>query len=127
MSSQDGAQAGIMIAYEIGADGIVTAEFSNQQTVVLGQIALAKFANNEGLLARSENTFVVGPDSGDAKIVAPLTEAAGAIRSGSLEGGNVEIAREFINLITASTGISSASRVVRVADDLLQELLLLAR
>ncbi|MCH9001435.1 MAG: flagellar hook-basal body complex protein [Planctomycetes bacterium] len=127
MSSQDGAQAGVMIGYEIGADGIVTATFSNQQTTVLGQIALAKFRNNEGLLARSENTFVVGPNSGDANIVAPMTEAAGAIRSGALEGSNVEIAREFINLISASTGISSASRVVRVADDLLQELLLLAR
>ncbi len=47
--------------------------------------------------------------------------------SGALEQSNVELAREFINLISASTGISSASRVVRVADDLLQELLLIAR
>jgi len=44
-----------------------------------------------------------------------------------LEQSNVEIAREFINLITASTGVSAASRVVRASDDLLQELLLLAR
>lgn len=127
MASQDGAQAGVMIGYEIGADGVVTASFSNQQTEVLGQIALAKFTNNEGLVAQSQNNFVAGPDSGEATVLAPQTNAAGTIRSGALESSNVEIAREFINLITASTGISSASRVVRVADDLLQELLLLAR
>ncbi len=127
MASEDGAPAGIMVGYEIDADGIVTASFSNQQSRVLGQVALAKFANNEGLIALSENTFTVGPDSGAPTVLAPRTNAAGAIVSRALEQSNVEIAREFINLIAAQTGISSASRVVRVADDLLQELLLLAR
>ena len=94
---------------------------------VLGQIALATFPNKEGLLQLSENTFTGGPNSGDATILAPRTGAAGSIISGALEQSNVEIAREFISLISAQTGISSASRVVRVADDLLQELLLLAR
>ena len=58
---------------------------------------------------------------------APETGRAGSTVSGTLEQSNVEIAREFISLIAAQTGISSASRVIRVADDLLQELLLLAR
>lgn len=127
MASQDGAPAGLLTGYSIDADGIVTGTFSNQLTQVLGQVALATFANNEGLIARSENMFVVGPNSGDAEIIAPRTQAAGALRAGGLEQSNVEIAREFINLITAATGISSSSRVVRVADDLLQELLLLVR
>ena len=127
MASQDGAPAGILTGYSIEADGIVTGTFSNQQTQVFGQIALAKFPNNEGLVALSENTFIEGPNSGDATVLAPQTEGAGAVRSAALEQSNVEIAREFINLITASTGISSASRVIRVADDLLQELLLIAR
>lgn len=127
MASEDGAPPGIMVGYEIDSEGIVTASFSNQQSRVLGQVALAKFANNEGLIALSENTFTVGPDSGAPTIVAPRTNAAGAVVSRALEQSNVEIAREFINLIAAQTGISSASRVVRVADDLLQELLLLAR
>jgi len=78
-------------------------------------------------VALSENAYAAGPNSGDASIVAPRTEAAGAIRSSALEQSNVEIAREFITLISAATGISSSSRVVRTADELLQELLLLAR
>lgn len=127
MASQNGAAAGIMTGYSIDRDGVVTGAFSNQHTRVLGQIALALFTNNEGLLAHSDNTYVAGVNSGDPTIVAASTGRAGSIVSGALEQGNVEIAREFINLISAQVGISSASRVVRVADELLQELLLLAR
>ncbi len=127
MASQDGAPAGILTGYEIAADGTVTGTYSNQQTQVFGQVALATFTNTEGLVALGENNFAVGLNSGDAVLVAPQTSAAGRVIAGSLEQSNVEIAREFINLISASTGISSAGRVVRVADDLLQELLLIAR
>jgi flagellar hook protein FlgE len=127
MAGQDGKPAGVLTGYSVDADGIVTAVYSNQHTQVLGRVALALFPNSEGLLALSENTYNIGPNSGDATIVAPRTAASGSIRSGALEQSNVEIAREFVNLIMASTGISSASRVVRVADELLQELLLLAR
>lgn len=127
LSSQNGAPTGVMQGYRIDDDGMVVGLFSNQQEENLGQIALATFINNEGLVASSENTFLVGPDAGGPAIVAPLEGRAGFIISGALEQSNVDIAREFINLITFSTGVSSASRVVRAADDLLQELLLLAR
>ena len=127
MASQDGAPAGILTNYGIDRDGIVTGVYSNQQEEVLGQVALATFINDEGLVAQSENTFLPGPNSGDPTVIAPRTGTAGAVIAGALEQGNVEIAREFIGLITYSTGISAASRVVRTADDLLQELLLLAR
>ncbi len=127
MASQDGKPAGILSGYGIGDDGIVTAVYSNNDSVVLGQVALATFPNYEGMIALSENTFTFGPNSGEVTIVAPQTGPAGAIRSGMLEQGNVEIVREFVNLISASTGVSAASRVVRASDDLLQELLLLAR
>lgn len=127
MASQNGTAAGEMTGYSIDADGIVTGSFSNQQTRVLGQIALATFPNREGLVALGENRFAIGPNAGDVTIRAPRTGGAGSVVSGALEQSNVDLAREFVNLISASTGISSASRVVRVADDLLQELLLIAR
>ncbi|RME38091.1 MAG: flagellar hook-basal body complex protein, partial [Planctomycetota bacterium] len=127
MDRQDGAPAGILTGYSIEPDGTVRVSYSNQLTQVIGQVALATFANDEGLIALSGNRYVEGPDSGAASVVAPRTGRAGSIRSGALEESNVEISREFINLIAASTGISSASRVVRVADELLQELLLIAR
>ncbi len=127
MDSQDGTPAGILMDHRIEEDGTVVGLYSNDTEQVLAQVALATFVNDEGLTALSDNTFVEGPNSGAADIRAPRTGTAGRIVSGALEQSNVDIAREFINLITSSTGISSASRVVRVADDLLQELLLLAR
>jgi flagellar hook protein FlgE len=127
MASQDGAPAGILTNYGIDRDGIVTGVYSNQQTQILGQVALATFINDEGLVAQDRNIFLPGPDSGDPVVGAPRTGTAGAVIAGALEQSNVEIAREFIGLITASTGISAASRVVRTADDLLQQLLLLAQ
>ena len=127
MDSQDGVGAGILTGYEIDDEGIVTGTFDNQRTRVYGQVALATFVNEEGLIALGENNYAQGVNSGDPTILAPRTQNAGSIVSSSLEQSNVEIAREFVNLITASTGVSSAGRVVRVADDLLQQLLLLAR
>ncbi|MFQ5461726.1 MAG: flagellar hook protein FlgE [Phycisphaerae bacterium] len=127
MADQDGKPAGIMTGFSIDAEGVVTGQFSNADQKTLGQVALATFVNNEGLVALSENLYSIGPNSGAITVGAPGTGSAGSIRSGFLEQSNVEIAREFINLISASTGISAASRVVRASDDLLQELLLLAR
>ena len=125
--TQNGRQSGVLSGYRIEPDGEVIASFSNEHEETLGQVALATFVNQEGLVALSENVYQEGVNSGEASIVAPESGATGSIVQGALESSNVDIAREFIGLITAQTGISSASRVVRVADDLLQELLLLAR
>jgi flagellar hook protein FlgE len=127
MATQDGTPGGTLIDFEIDRDGLIVGTFSNGVTRSYGQLALATFRNNEGLLARGDNTFVVGVNSGEAAISAPNVQGAGAIQSGALELSNVDLSREFINLITASTGFSAASRVVRSADEMLQELMLLAR
>lgn len=127
MDSQDGAPAGILSDYRVDEDGKVVGLYTNDTEKVLGQIAAATFTNDDGLTALADNTYVEGPNSGTADLQAPKTGVVGRVVSGALEQSNVEIAREFVNLITFSTGISSASRVVRTADNLLQELLLLAR
>jgi flagellar hook protein FlgE len=127
MTTQDGRPAGRLVEYGIDPDGVITGTFDNSATQVFGQVALATFTNPEGLIGLSENAFSVGPNSGAAVVVAPRTEGAGRIESAALEASNVDLSREFIGLITASTGFSAAGRVVRTADDLLQELLLLVR
>ncbi len=127
MSFQDGFSTGTLIEYNIGDDGIITGTFSNGLLQDLGQIAMATFANPPGLIARSNSIFFIGPNSGEARITEPLTLGAGRIKSGSLELSNVDLSREFINMITSSTAFSAASRVVSTSDQLLQELLLIAR
>jgi flagellar hook protein FlgE len=127
MSTQDGRPAGRLIEYGVDAEGVITGTFDTGRTQVFGQVALATFTNPEGLIGLSDNNFTVGANSGDAVVVAPQTLGAGRIESGSLEASNVDLSREFIGLITASMGFSAAGRVVRTADEMLQELLLLVR
>ena len=127
MSFQNGFATGTLIDYSIGQDGTILGTFSNGLNQTLGQMSVATFANPEGLLARSNNTYFVGPNSGEARVTQPLVLGAGKISSGSLELSNVDLSREFINLITSSTAFSAASRVVSTSDQLLQELLLVAR
>ncbi|MCG8406216.1 MAG: flagellar hook-basal body complex protein [Phycisphaerales bacterium] len=127
MSFQNGFATGTLIDYNIGQDGIITGTFTNGLNQTIGQIGMATFANPEGLLARSNNVYFVGPNSGEARITAPLVLGAGKITAGALELSNVDLSREFIKLITSSTAFSAASRVISTSDQLLQELLLVAR
>jgi flagellar hook protein FlgE len=127
MSFQDGFPTGTLIDYNVGQDGVITGTFTNGLNEMIGQMALATFSNPAGLLARSNNVYFVGPNSGEARVTPPLTLGAGKISSGSLELSNVDLSREFISLITSSTAFSAASRVISTSDQLLQELLLVAR
>lgn len=123
MSSQDGLAIGTLTSFSVGANGIVTGAFDNGLTSTLGQVAVATFDNAQGLVDKGGNMYVTGANSGVPKITGPLTLTAGAIRAGSLEGSNVDLSREFINMIVSSTGFSAASRVITTSDQLIQELL----
>jgi len=124
---QDGSPIGTLAAYGIGPDGVITGAFTNGLTRTVGQVALAVFANPEGLVDIGDNLFTPGPDSGAAVVTTPSTLGAGRVVSGSLELSNVDISEEFIRLILTSTGYSAASRVITTTDQLMQQLLVLGR
>ena len=90
-------------------------------------VAFKWFVNPAGLVAEAHNRFSVGPNSGEPIVTTPLQLGTGRTLSGSLELSNVDLAREFIGLITASTGFSAASRVITTADELLNALLMVTR
>lgn len=127
LADQDGYSEGVLVAYEIDREGIINGTFSNGEQRVFGQLALATFTNPMGLVAKSENVYSVGVNSGDPVILAPTESTAGALAAGTLEISNVDLSRELIGLLTASNGFSAASRTIRTADEMLQELLLLVR
>jgi flagellar hook protein FlgE len=120
---QDGSQRGTLDTFSIGTDGTVVGSFSNGQTRTLGQVAVATFANNRGLVDKGANMFVPGGDSGDPLISAAMELGSGAIRSGTLEQSNVDLSEEFVNMIISSTGFSASSRVITTSDRLITELL----
>jgi len=127
LSSQDGVPIGTLDGFGVGTDGIITGTFTNGLTQLLGQVALATFANPQGLLDGGNSVFIEGPNSGVAVIGAPQTMSAGSIQSGALELSNVDLSKEFVNLITTSTGFSANSRVVSTADEMMREILSMVR
>jgi len=109
----------------IGADGTVTAQLPGQtQAQTLGQIQLAMFPNPGGLDASmGQNLFLATAASGEPVVgVAGGTEGLGTIQQGYLEESNVNVVNEFVNMILAQRSYESNSRVVKAADEMLQEL-----
>jgi len=127
MAEQDGFPPGTLAAYAVGTDGTISGTFTNGMTRTLGQVALAVMSNPEGLVAENDNLYVLGPNTGEPTITAPGQFGAGTILGGALELSNVDLASEFIGLITSSTGFQAASRVVSTSSELLDQLLLIVR
>lgn len=127
MSTQDGYGMGTLSNFAVGTNGMIVGTFTNGLTRNLGQVALATFANAEGLVSDLNNLYRIGPNSGNPMISTPGTLGAGTIASSSLELSNVDLTREFIGLIGASTGFSASGRVISTSNDLLNELMSIAR
>ncbi len=123
MTQQDGSSIGTLNSFSIGADGSIIGGFSNGLTRTVGRVAMATFKNPQGLVDQGGNMLTTGPNSGVAIITSPTTLGAGAIRSGTLELSNVDLSKEFINLIISSTGFQAASRVISTSNQLLTELM----
>ena len=127
MADQDGYPPGTLNNFAVGNDGTISGIFSNGLTRTLGQVALATFANDGGLVAESDNLLSVGPNSGPAAVSTPGTLGAGQVHGGALELSNVDLSREFIGLITSSTGFQAASRVISVSNQMLDQLMMTLR
>lgn len=123
----DGLPPGTLESFAAGEDGVIFGRFSNGAVKTMGQVVLANFTNPAGLIDEGGNLFSTGPNSGPASIAPPGTLGIGALVSGALEQSNVDLGEEFTNMILTSTGYSASSRVIRTADELLQQLLVLGR
>ena len=127
VSHQDGFPPGQLNGYTIGADGIITGAYNNGLTQPLGQLALATFKNQGGLSDNGGNVYSATAASGTAIVGTPGQFSAGTLQSGALEMSNVDLSKEFTNLIVASTGFSASSRVISTSNQLIQDLLNSAR
>lgn len=126
-TQQDGAGSGTLVKFDIGADGTITGAFSNGKTAVLGQLALATFANNQGLLRAGNNGFSETLASGQPVVGGPGTGGRGTLAGGALELSNVDIAKEFAALIVAQRGFQANARAVTTFDEITQETINLKR
>lgn len=120
LGSQNGYTAGVLRSFGIGADGSITGNYDNGRTVVLDQIQLATFTNPSGLIREGQNLFRVSTNSGSANTGSPGTGGRGTLLPGALEGSNVDLARQFTELITAQRGFEASARIIRAGDEILQ-------
>lgn len=119
---QDGNAPGTLQSYSIGNTGLIQGVFSNGQTLNLGQIALATFANPDGLLRAGDTNFEATANSGLAQVGAPGNGSFGTIQAGTLEASNVDLATEMTELIEAQNGFEANGSVISTSNTLLQAL-----
>jgi flagellar hook protein FlgE len=124
---QDGYTMGYLDNFKIDQSGIITGVYSNGNTRMLGQVAMASFPNQGGLEKAGDNDFVVSNNSGAANIGPSGIAGKGKIVSGALEMSNVDMAEQFVDMIVTQRGFQANSRTIQTADQLLQELLTLKR
>jgi len=121
--SQDGFTLGELENMEVDSMGRILGEFTNGQTEILGQIAMARFANNEGLTRTGSNYYSQAPNSGDPVIGTAVEIFLTTSMVGrALEQSNVDLTREFTEMISTQRAFEAASRTVTVSDTLLQEI-----
>ncbi|MCC6501714.1 MAG: flagellar hook protein FlgE [Deltaproteobacteria bacterium] len=127
MLTQDGYSSGTLQRVSIDQDGMLRGIFSNGNDLTLGQVLLADFASPTGLASSGMNLYKETYDSGQPLIGEPGSAGRGLVQSSTLELSNVDIAREFVNMITAQRGFQANSKIITTTDELLAELVNLKR
>ncbi|MDR3736126.1 MAG: flagellar hook protein FlgE [Acidobacteriaceae bacterium] len=111
-TTQDGYAAGTLSTYAVQPDGTIEGTFSSGKTLELGQVAVASFANMQGLLNVGNNNYQATFASGTAAIGTAGTDGRATIVGGSVEQSNVDIATEFAKLIVAQQAYSANAKSI---------------
>lgn len=123
-----GKKVGNMTGVSIDTAGRIYGKYDNGDSILLGQIAVATFANPAGLEAIGNNMFAATQNSGDFDGVGqdPST-GGGSVSTGVLEMSNVDLSQQFTDMITTQRGFQANSRIITTSDTLLEELINLKR
>jgi flagellar hook protein FlgE len=119
-TTQNGYDTGTLTSYSVLSDGTVQGQFSNSQTLALGQVAVASFANNQGLTQTAGNDYQASFASGDAVVGEAGQGGNGTITGGAVEQSNVSLSSEFANLIVAQQGYEANAKVLTTLDQVSQ-------
>ncbi len=123
----DGRPTGTLLRFAIDTQGIITGIFSNEKNITLAQIALAEFPNPVGLLRAGNGIFDLTSSTGNPIIGAAGEQFSSSLLSGSLESSNVDLVKQFTDMIITQRGFQANARVVTTADQILEETMRLKR
>jgi len=119
-TTQNGYGVGVLTGYSVLPDGTVQGQFSNNQTLALGQVAVASFANPQGLSQTGNNDLQATFASGSAVIGQAGAGGNGTITGGAIEESNVSLSTEFANMIVAQQGYEANAKVLTTMDQVSQ-------
>jgi flagellar hook protein FlgE len=123
-----GKKLGTMTGLSVDGTGKIYGSYDNGNTVLLGQIAVAQFANASGLESTGNSCYRTTLNSGDFDgIGVEVTADGGSMNTGQLEMSNVDLSAEFTEMITTQRGFQANSRVITTSDTMLEELVNLKR
>jgi flagellar hook protein FlgE len=125
--TQDGYASGMLQGISVDEDGIFTGLYSNGQNQPFAQVMLADFAAYSGLSKQGSNLFMSTLASGSAIQLLPNEAGAGGIAPSSLEMSNVDLATEFVELITTQRAFQANSKVITTSDEILSDLINIKR
>ena len=120
---QNGFATGRLVSLDFAQDGTLFARYSNGQSSAFGQIALANFANTQGLRPDGNSLWTESFASGVALVGTPGSTDLGLIQSGALEESNVDVTSELIDMIQAQRFFQSNAQVIGAADELTQTII----
>ena len=121
--TQDGYTSGRLTSIEVNDNGVVAARYTNGQAVALGKVALANFANPQGLQQLGDNAWGETYSSGPVQVGEPGTSSLGLLQAGGLEQSNVDISEQLVNLITAQRNYQANAQVITTADTVTQTII----
>jgi flagellar hook protein FlgE len=126
-NTQNGYAAGNLRGVSVDEKGFVTGVYSNGQLTPLYQVVLAEFPSYFGLSKMGKNLYAESRASGQAMTGVPLSGSLGSISPSAIEMSNVDLAQEFVKMITTQRAFQANSRVITTSDEILQELISLKR
>ncbi len=126
-NTQNGSAAGNLRGVSVDENGYVTGAYSNGQLTPLFQVVLADFPSLFGLNKMGKNLYAESRASGQAMPGVPLSGSLGSISPSAIEMSNVDLAQEFVKMITTQRAFQANSRVITTSDEILQELINLKR
>jgi flagellar hook protein FlgE len=125
--TQDGYPSGTLRTVDVDEFGVVTGSYSNGQLTPLFQLVMADFPSYYGLTKMGKNLYAESLDSGPALFGTPQSGRLGSISTSAIEMSNVDLAQEFVKMITTQRAFQANSRVITTSDEILNELINLKR
>lgn len=109
-----------LASFSVGADGLISAVGSDGNAISLAYVTVQKFANPNGLTDVGNNAFLVSAAAGDNIYYQPGSDGAGQIQAGALELSNVDMAKQFSQMIITQRSFEANARVITTSDEMLQ-------